>query len=572
MMRITTPRCLLHAVPACLIGLLAASLPAASPRSPVTIDDFVSVKDGRFHCQGREYRAMGFTCYELNVGNWHKGRDRIEMVFRAAKEHGFSLFRATSIIYEFGKGDLDQNLSDQTWTQMDLLLDVARSLDMKVLIDFSTLTWFAGHYTPTPFDVCAPEHFERLRRIYATIPNRRNSVNGRIYRQDPTIFGWSILGEVVPFGRKADNTTFHPDSNRNVDDYVTFVSRAAAELKRNDPIHLVNGGGLLHLKNNNVPKDRTRSDYWRTVWANRNIDFGSVHIYTGPPKGTPLPAKPPYDAPMPWGEWRNLGEYVAYTDTIGKPFMVEEWGINQDQRSKESDGSTPLHSPQSAQDFVTSAYDCMVAAKVPASVMWQWGPGKAFNIWPGESPDEDALVAIIKRNAVHFQPDPEPGRGRPAKAGTATSAKVAPSATPAPMISAAPADAQKDPFQPRSAPPSLVTTMDRRLLSRIRSELGADRTPRFRSAQLGSEVYIDRADAGGALTLVRDGGRIDSHLDRLTGAERIELARRLLRENQADDHALLAFLLLRHRGDAEDARRHLAAAGAAARDVAAAFP
>lgn len=396
------------------VSLLAWPLPGAPVPAPVR-EPFVTVADGKFRAGSQEYRAMGFTAYELNIGKDQRKnpREKVERIFRVAREHGFTLFRATTVIYDFKTGDLGRHLSEPVWSQIDMILDVAHSLGMRVIIDFSTLTYDTGRYSDPPFDVTAPENFARIKHVYRVIPNRRNTVNGRIYKDDPTIMAYSILGEIVPFGLKKlpDGSFDLKGDGRDVNNYLTFVSSAAAELKRSAPRQLVNAGGLLHVTPTGPVKDRTGAPYWKTLWADRNIDFGSIHIYSRPPKALERPVRPPYQVPMPWGEWKNLAAYVAYTDSIGKPFALEEWGLNLEGRSEAAveGGEKPLEmSPEAARDFMTNAFDALSQAKVPVSVMWQWSPGGKFNIWPGESEFEDSIVQIITHRAAYFRPSRAP--------------------------------------------------------------------------------------------------------------------------------------------------------------------
>ena len=390
-----------------------AALPAAQgANAPVLADEsFVRVVDGKFHAGAQEYRAMGFTAYELNIGKDQRQnpREKVERIFRVAKAHGFTLFRATTVICDFKTGDLARHLSEPVWSQIDMILDVARTLEMRVIIDFSTLTYDTGRYSEPPFDVTAPENFARIKDIYRIIPNRRNTINGRLYKDDPTIMAYSILGEIVPFGlKKLPDGSFNlKDESRDVNNYLAFITSAAAELKRHAPRQLVNTGGLLHITPTGPVKDRTGAPYWKTLWADRNIDFGSIHIYTRPPKTLERPVRPPYQVPMPWGEWKNLATYTAYLDTIGKPFAVEEWGLNLEERSDVAiagGGEKPLElSPEAARDYVTNAFAVISQARIPVAIMWQWSPGGKFNIWPGESTFEDSIIKIITDNAAHFR-------------------------------------------------------------------------------------------------------------------------------------------------------------------------
>ncbi len=387
-------------------AILLGSLWLPAQAAPPVRRDFVGVANNQFRLNGREYKALGFTSYQLCVAKNPTTRAQVERIFRDAKAAGFSLFRATSLVYDFNDGDLKHHLSEPVWQRVDLLLDVARQENIKVIVDFSTLTYETGRYSTPPFDLTAPANFARLKPIYGRIPNRTNSINGRRYKNDPTILGYSILGEIVPFGLrfKGDNTVNVANESRDVDNYLLFIRRAAAELKRNDPNHLVNAGGLLHVSPDGPVRDLSGQPYWKTLWSDANIDFASVHIYPNLDdtlKQANAPLAPPYPFPLPVGEWKNLDVYKSYADKVGKPFMVEEWGLSLDRRLPDSDELA--YSPQFQRDYFANAFAVTTAAKIPVSIIWQWYPGNSFDLYPGESPDEDAVIAIVKRYSAEFQ-------------------------------------------------------------------------------------------------------------------------------------------------------------------------
>ena len=338
-------------------------------------------------------------------------RAQVEKIFRSAKQNGFSLFRATSIVYAFGEGDLDHHLSEAVLKRIDLLLDVAREQKIKVILDFSTLTYETGRHSKPPFDITAPANFARLRPIYQRIPNRINTLNRRRYKDDPTIFGYSILGEIVPFGLRftPQKTLNLSDESRDVDNYLSFIGAAAAELKRQDPNHLVNAGGLLHLSPDGPVKDKSGRPYWKTVWSDPNIDFASAHIYPNIDKdlqNAALPLRPPYPWALPLGEWKNLPVYKAYADSISKPFIVEEWGLALDRRFPDVVNGKPgplAYAPQFQLDYFRSAFSATIQSQIPITILWQWHPGGSFDLYPGASADEDAIIALVRRNASAFQ-------------------------------------------------------------------------------------------------------------------------------------------------------------------------
>ena len=387
-----------------LCALLFGALSTGAHAAPAK-RNFVGVEGNQFRLNGREYKAMGFTSYQLCVARNPTTRAQVRRIFRSAKRAGFSLFRATSIVYDFNDGDLNHHLSEAVWQRIDLLLDVARRENIKVILDFSTLTYETGRNSDAPFDITDPANFERLKPIYTRTPNRINSINKRVYKNDPTILGYSITGEIVPFGlrTKEDKTVDLADESRDVDFYLSFIHSAAAELKRNDPNHLVNAGGLLHVAPDGPVRDASGQPYWQTLWADANIDFASVHIYPNIDdtlKQLKAPLAPPYPFELPLGEWKNLGVYKNYADQIGKPFMVEEWGLSLDRRLPDSD--IPAYSPQFQRDYFASALAATASAKIPITILWQWYPGDSFDLYPGASKDEDAVIAIVKRNSAKF--------------------------------------------------------------------------------------------------------------------------------------------------------------------------
>ena len=397
-----------------LLGALWLSSSFMSAQAAPPRRDFVGVENHQFRLNGREYKALGFTSYQLCFARNPTSRAQVERIFGDAKKAGFSLFRATSIVYDFNDGDLEHHLSEAVWQRIDLLLDVAAQEDIKVIIDFSTLTYETGRHSQPAFDITDPANFDKLKPIYARIPNRINSVNGRPYKEDPTILGYSILGEIVPFGlRYTDDGTLNLlDESRDVDFYLSFIHRAAAEIKRNDPNHLVNAGGLLHVAPDGPIRDKSGKPYWKTLWADKEIDFASIHIYPNLDdtiKKLRAPLAPPYPFELPLGEWKNLGVYKSYSDQIGRPLMVEEWGLSLDRRLPASGDNGPFaYSPQFQQDYFESVFAATAAAKVPISILWQWFPGNSFDLYPGESADEDAIIGIVTRESANFQSDRSP--------------------------------------------------------------------------------------------------------------------------------------------------------------------
>lgn len=382
-----------------MLSLLCAAIALVPAK-----EEFVRIENGRFMLGKKPYRALGFTSYQLCVGNWKSDRAEVEKIFHAAKAHGFNLFRATSIVFEFGDPNLDHHLNEATWTKIDNLIDVARTLDMKVIVDVSTVLYETGKGSKPPLDVTADANWPLFKRVFSFVPNRRNTVNGRLYKDDPTIFSYSILGEIVPFGIKTkDGKPDLANESRDPNDYETLIHRAATELKRNDPNHLVNAGGLLHMSPDGPVEDSTGKPYWQTVWSDPAVDYASVHVYPywdEIVKGKTLPLDRK-QVPLPVAEWKYLGAFKRFADSIHKPFVLEEWGLPIDRRL--TPGGPLVFSPEYAQAYFESALGETYRAGIPIAIIWQWHPGPVFDIFPGESKEEDKLVDILTRWSRKFR-------------------------------------------------------------------------------------------------------------------------------------------------------------------------
>lgn len=391
------------------LSLTLTSLLLFACLAPANAQSFVKVVDGRFMYQGKPYRALGFTSYQYCVGAWNSQSSRadIEKVFDAAKANGIDLFRATDTIYDFNVGDLNKDLSDAVWDRIDMILEIARVRHMKVILDLAGPATRTAQNSSPPFDYSDPANFDRIKAIYDTIPNRVNSISGIRYKDDPTIFGYSILGEIVPFGlqHNPDGSVNLKDDSRDVNNYESLVHMAAVELRKNDPNHLICAGGLLHMAPNGPVVDSTGKPYWQTVWSDPVFDYCAIHIYPNWDqilKGAALPLTPPYPFSLPVGDWANLGAYKRYADSIHKPLMVEEWGLPINRRMPDNPSGTPCFSPQFAVDYFNSVFDAVRENHIPVMIIWAWHPWDGrdvhFDMYPGQTPESDRLVAIIRKN------------------------------------------------------------------------------------------------------------------------------------------------------------------------------
>jgi mannan endo-1,4-beta-mannosidase len=144
---------------------------------------------------------------------------------------------------------------------------------------------------------------ENARRLYreqvAKVATRRNTVNGVIYRDDPTIFGYELMNE-------AQCVTGRWQERRD------WLAEMSAYLKSLDPDHLIAPGEWGY-----------RSAAERREWLRDhhlpNIDYCDVHSYPREDADTFV------DSPKALGDFIDNRAAAAFS--IQKPIVVGEFGI-----------------------------------------------------------------------------------------------------------------------------------------------------------------------------------------------------------------------------------------------------
>jgi mannan endo-1,4-beta-mannosidase len=141
-----------------------------------------------------------------------------------------------------------------------------------------------------------------------------NSVNGKMYRDDPAVFAWELANEPRCKGSGPGGTGW---SNNTM---VSWVDEMSAFIKSIDPNHMIsvgdegfiNGGGDHWSYKANDGVDHA------ALTAVNGIDFGTYHMYPEDWGVGPYPYK--------WADgWIRDHERIARE--LGKPTVLEEYGV-----------------------------------------------------------------------------------------------------------------------------------------------------------------------------------------------------------------------------------------------------
>lgn len=209
------------------------------------------------------------------------------------------------------------------------------------------------------------------------VVNRRNSITGTRYIDDPAIMSWQLANEPRPGG--SDPVGMH-----QLPAYVAWINATARLIKSLDPNHMVSTGseGTMGCLGNDGCVFRAHSS--------PDIDYLTAHIW---PQnwGWADPAK--LDATWPTVEANTrayIAQQVGTATRLGKPLVIEEFGFPRDS------GSFTPGSPTTFKDrfyaLIYGAIEDSIGSGGPiaGSNFWAWGGEERaahddFRFHPGDT-------------------------------------------------------------------------------------------------------------------------------------------------------------------------------------------
>lgn len=172
------------------------------------------------------------------------------------------------------------------------------------------------------FYTCALCKYNYARQA-ARLVRRVNMVNGRRYRNDPTIMAWQIANEPRPMRPTA------------IAAYKQWIAETASQFKRIAPNQLVSIGHEGWVGSEGIA-------VYEQIHDDPNVDYLTIHIW-----------------PKNWGwfaDGRMADEYDKFHDEtlkyiddhlavarkLGKPLVIEEFGLPRDGQSFEASSRTEI--------------------------------------------------------------------------------------------------------------------------------------------------------------------------------------------------------------------------------------
>jgi mannan endo-1,4-beta-mannosidase len=329
------------------VSMCSAQLPAYS--------GYIRVQNGRFvddNCQ--EFIPMGINTWQLLEAQAGALTAVNAAVKTVPNTLNFTLQQAVSncqnVIRAFGHGTnytfplqvAPGQYNEAAFKALDTIIAQASAANVKLLLTFGDnwqeadskpayLNWTNNIGNSNAF-FSDPQARQLYKNHIAVMANRTNTVNGRKYSADPTIFAWNLMNEVrcdcFPvslYPAYPTNAECLPSCGDLLTNWVTEMSAFYKTVFPNTLLTLGiegywgqyspqvqynPGNGWAGISGQNFTVQET---------LQRNIDFCAVHYW--PDRWTVGQAN---SAPNFLQTW--MGAHAAECSQVGKPLIIEEFG------------------------------------------------------------------------------------------------------------------------------------------------------------------------------------------------------------------------------------------------------
>jgi mannan endo-1,4-beta-mannosidase len=191
------------------------------------------------------------------------------------------------------------------------------------------------------------------------IINRRNTITGITYKDDPAIMSWQLANEPRPGQGE--------QGRKNFDVFSKWIDETAGYIKSLDPHHLVSTG------NEGTGGCLGSEKLVKEIHQYSNIDYVTFHLWIlnwGWFK--PLNAEETY----PEAEKKALkyiDDHIRFAEEIGKPAVIEEFGIPRDGHSYSPETTTRWRDMYLEKLFDHIFENSSKGGPLVGSNFWAWG-------------------------------------------------------------------------------------------------------------------------------------------------------------------------------------------------------
>uniref|UniRef100_A0A1D2A9E3 mannan endo-1,4-beta-mannosidase n=1 Tax=Auxenochlorella protothecoides TaxID=3075 RepID=A0A1D2A9E3_AUXPR len=359
--------------------LAASSTPALGATQPTEPEYFITIKDGDFVNGCELFFPAGWNQWEVveaaggapylsgaSLPANLTGPGLVRELLDRAQANGLNTMRtwAFTVDERFALQTAPGEYNEAVFRGLDYLLDEARQRGIKLILAFTSnwtpvgglpqyLEW-AGETAPVQF-YTNPSIASLFKAHVTAVTSRVNTINGRRYSEDPTIFAWNLINEPRCTGCPAGTI-------------AAWVKEMAAFVKQADPNHLLTVGEDGFFAAGGTANPGVQYTEWAAEegqdfiadHSSPDIDFATFHTWVDNwQEVTP--------------EWQSAW-IAAHADaaekTLKKPVLQEEFGKWVNETDPDSNLDDRLVFMQAAYDQTSQLQRAGSALK--GSLFWQW--------------------------------------------------------------------------------------------------------------------------------------------------------------------------------------------------------
>jgi mannan endo-1,4-beta-mannosidase len=312
--------------------------------------EFIEVKNGKFYQGDKPYYFMGANFWQaMNLAI--KNKNQLTKELNLLKKHGVKNLRITALTegpsqspYRVEPALQNQIgvLNEELLVGLDIVLDEMDKRNMHAVLVLGNfwpwsggmaqwVNWFDSSssipYPPphpngswSTFQSYSARFYSMDKAVEAyhnsiiKLLTRINTINKKYYNQDPTIMAWQLANE--------------PRGDKNRIAFLKWIESTAALIKKSAPRQLVSLGS----EGETMDASNAGNDFLQDHQF-KNIDYTTIHIWA-----ENWGVYNPFDANATMLAAKNLvtsyiAKHLALSKMLGKPMVLEEFGIARDQRS-----------------------------------------------------------------------------------------------------------------------------------------------------------------------------------------------------------------------------------------------
>lgn len=382
------------------------------PKPKASSANFVTIRNRQFERRARPYSFLGANFYQaamLGDPGLAGGRKRLIRELDQLRSIGVTNLRimaGSEGSFATGHGRRGMLARPGQWDEgllrgLDFVLAEMAKRDMTSVLYLTNywewsggmaayVNWATGEPIPNPnqsgIKHTGPDHMTYAARFYGLpraqeffrehithVVNRRNTVSGQRYYDDPTIMAWQLSNEPRP-GR--DN----PATEANLPAFYNWMNEAAHFIKTLAPRHLVSTGseGTMGCIG--------RSDAFLKAHQSPAVDYTTLHLWVKNWGWLKEPHLGPQYEQAVSRATHHIEEHITLATQLGKPLVMEEFGINRDNESTVSDSTTTMRDDYYSRMFQCVLDSCQTGSALQAANFW---------VWSGEG----SLEALLQRRA-----------------------------------------------------------------------------------------------------------------------------------------------------------------------------